>query len=118
MESAQDPRDAGDETASDKFVGHAFTGLPSGIVGATLEIRMKPLGGVSSNDSIVLGLNPGNLWSWGRSLSSLPGNGTWQTTPARTFIFDLGSLPNVVGPPSTIVAQMNALHLLDVRRAG
>ena len=104
-----------DGTGQNFHVGHSFTGLPAGIVGAELEIRMKPLGGGSSNDSINLGLNSGNTFAWGRTISALPGaGGSWTSGSGTTFILDLSSLPNASGPPTSVLSKMNADGLLDI----
>lgn len=105
-----------DETAQNKHVGQSFTGLPAGIVAAELEIRMKPLDGLSNNDSVNLGLktSPANTFAWGRQMATLPGGAGWLTNPATTFIFDLSALPNLSGPATNLLPKLIADGLLDV----
>jgi hypothetical protein len=53
-----------DATASNQAFCHTFTGLPSGIVGATLEIGLRNLGtGNPCNDTVSLQSDSGPSWS-------------------------------------------------------
>src|SRR6185436_19282273 len=79
-------------------VGHTFTGLPSGIVRAQLQIRMKAHSDIPSNDSLNLGLTcacGSPRFSWGSLIRNLPGTGGhWNNgDPAVTFLLELGNLP-------------------------
>lgn len=95
---------------SDRWFGHTFTGLPSNIVGAQMEIRMKAAGGLSTNDTIQLEfLNPG--FAWGHKINTLtPTSGTanpWNSTKDKVFILDLDSLPPSVPGVTSVLGQLS-----------
>ena len=111
-----------DDTATDAFVGQTFY-FPgsSNIVHAELEIHMKPLPGITDNDTIYLGLlnNAGNF-AWAQRIKDLPVvGGSWDAgvqPNGRLFIIDLDSLPNgLANPPNnSLLAKMNADKRLDI----
>ena len=85
-----------DNLTSNRRFAHTFTGLPPGIVGATLEIGLRAHADIPSNDTIHLEfLNP--TFRWGRSIASLPavvgGIGSWNNGDATVLTLDLGNLP-------------------------
>jgi hypothetical protein len=103
-----------DDTTINRFIGHSFVGLPAGIVGAQLTVRMKPLPDIPNNDDIYLGLNtPCNPPSWAYSslINALPGaGGTWTINPATIFTLNLGNLPG----GGNLIPKLAADRFLDV----
>lgn len=103
-----------DGAATDQWFGHRFS-LPQGctVTGVKLEIRVKPLGAGSDNDSLVLRIG-GTQWLVrfgppGTALQTLP----WNTTnfpTGQTFTLDLGSLPG----GGSLLSDLNNFRLLDV----
>ncbi|MCX7750741.1 MAG: DUF11 domain-containing protein, partial [Candidatus Bipolaricaulota bacterium] len=104
-----------DATTGEQWFGHRFA-LPQGctITGATLEIRVKPLGGDSSNDSLVLRVG-GTEWiaRFGPpGVVTLQGT-SWTTTnfsQGHTFTLNLGALPG----GGSLLGALNAQRILDV----
>ncbi len=97
-----------DGATLDRFFGHTYRRLPANIVKAELEIRMRPLGLGSSNDTLNLGLNTDATFAFGTRIENLPeANGTWDSTINRPTIFtlDLGDLG--------IIEQVAADRFLD-----
>ena len=77
---------------------HTFSGLPSGILAASLELTLKPSshssGGLAYNDTLALDYTGAGA-AWGSSIQNLPGGNPWsQSGPAVTFSLDLANLPN------------------------
>ncbi len=82
-----------DQTNSNRRFGHTFTGLPTGIVGATLTTRLRALTTVdATNDSLHLEFSPGPVFAWGRNLNSLTGK-TWSSPDQHDLVLDLAALP-------------------------
>ncbi len=107
-----------DDATANRFVGHTFGSLPTGIIAATLEICMRPHSDIPNNDSINLCLNQCSpaTFAWGEFIRDLPGNGgTWTNgEPCQCFLLDLANLPNVSGPPSNILPCLNSRCGLDM----
>lgn len=77
---------------------HTFSGLPTGILAASLELTMKPTahssGGLAYNDSLALDYTGAGA-AWGISIQNLPGGNPWNQNGAPvTFNLDLDNLPN------------------------
>ena len=102
-----------DSKVIDSQFAYSFTNLPANILGATLEIRMKPAGSLSTTDYIELQWANG-AFVWGRGMNALYG-GTWSPSSAgpTTFTLDLANLPGAT-PQDAVLASMNANHYLDV----
>ncbi len=101
-----------DDMTSNRRIGHSFTFLPAGIVGAELEVRMQPHADFSDNDTIALGLTAGGSFAVTIFIVDLPeAGGTWAGNPPTIFTLDLDDLP----PAGTsILAQVAADRVLDV----
>ncbi|HNG34643.1 MAG TPA: kelch repeat-containing protein, partial [Blastocatellia bacterium] len=106
-----------DDATVDSWVLHSFTGLPSNIVSAELEVRMQPGLGGSTNDSINFAFPPNTSVTWGQQMAALPGaGGSWNIGHApTTFILDLANLPaGATGQPTNLLSLLNTHHLLDI----
>ena len=102
-----------DDGRSNLGVGHTFTGLPSGITEASLEIRMRPHSDAPSNDSLLLGYDQLNsTFVYSTSISNLPeSGGTWNNGQgSATFHIDLDALPE--GP--SLLSLMSVSGRLDL----
>src|SRR5262249_10842107 len=107
-----------DDMTINRYVGHSFQNLPSGILAAKLEIRMKPLCANPENDSINLCLlgysGTVTAFGWSALISDLSTAGTWACgQSAETFCLDLAALRNAPCPRS-ILDCINANGQLDV----
>ncbi len=103
-----------DLNVPDHCIAHTFTGCwPScgpdcpqpgcgTIVGATLAVRMKSLGGLASNDSI--GLYDGGSLVWASNIGTLVGLPGWPLNSDKTVVLNLG--PNPI--PNTIQVPMSS----------
>ncbi|MFN0135215.1 MAG: DUF6923 family protein [Phycisphaerae bacterium] len=98
-------------------LGVRFTGIPSGVVGALLETRMRPNNYIPANDTLSIGLVPG--WppgqaSWSETIAALPGAGNWAVgDPAQTFVLDLCNLPADINGVTNVLGKL-ADGYLDV----
>ncbi len=104
---------------------HTMTGLPSNIVAANLEIRLKAgSSSLSCNDTLSLQV-AGSGFAWGRRIGA-PGSGScagplgllasaWTPGSANTFCLDLANLPNADGSFTNILPLLNLTGRLDVR---
>jgi RHS repeat-associated protein len=101
-----------DGVSGNRGFGHTFAGLPTNVVGATLEIHLKGLPGGCSNDSISIG-SPWNDARWNKRLSDLIG--VWELGQKATFVLDLANLPVSNGGISSVVDLMNIDRTLDFR---
>lgn len=100
-----------DATTLSRSVGHSFTSLPANIIKAELEVRMKPAGAASANDTIRLGLTPPSTFAYASAITGLPGTGgTWVSNLPVTFTLDLSNLPG----GGNILSKVAAERLLDV----
>lgn len=102
-----------DLNESDHCIAHTFTGCwPScgpgcpqpgcgTIVGATLAVRMKSLGGLASNDSI--GLYDGGNVLWASNIGTLVGLPGWPLNSDVTVVLNLGPnpIPNTIQVPTS-----------------
>ncbi len=106
-----------DEPTTNKFFLQSFSGLPTNIVRAELEVRAQPNGG-ASNDSIHLDFPPFNApaFTWSKNFFALHPGGTWDPGQgANTFILDLCNLPaGGVGQPTNLIGLLNANQSLHV----
>ncbi len=100
-----------DEFSQDQRFGHTFAGLPGGIVGATLTVRLRRGAGGFQNDSVHLGFDGASSFSWSAQFQNLPGN-TWLPNGApQLFVLNLANLlPGGV----SLLAKLNADRALDV----
>jgi hypothetical protein len=105
---------------ANSWFGHTFTGLPFGIVAATLEIRVKagPVWG-THNDHIAIvdsisGCTP--TWFWQNRFKNLPeAGGTWSADQSATFCLDLDALPIGASASTTSVISQLASGRLSIR---
>lgn len=107
-----------DDPATDSFFLHSFTGLPTNIVRAELEVRMRPEAGGTGNDSIHFDFPPFNApsFTWGQNMFALHPGGTWNAGQgAHTFVLDLGNLPaGSIGQPTDLLSRLNTHHALNI----
>jgi len=90
--------------ANARFV-HTFTGLPPGIIGGSLEIRLRAHAGYSVNDSMALEfLNPSFRWS--RYIDSLVPTGPWNAGTSKVVTLDLANLPPSVTGETSVIGDM------------
>lgn len=112
------PKKGFDDPTANRFFLQSFTGLPSNIVKAELEIRMSPDGNGSDNDSIHFDFPPFNApsFTWGQNIRNLHPGGTWNTGQgAYTFTLDLCNLPaGAAGQPTNLLGLINANHSLHI----
>ena len=93
-----------DQIVANRRFGHTFSGLPSGIVAAELEFRVRAHSDIPTNDRLVLEfLNPS--WAYGNSLATLTGT-TWTSGTEKLITLDLDNLPpatsGVIGATSVL----------------
>jgi hypothetical protein len=87
-----------DAEVTNFHMGHTFTNLPMGVVGAILEIGVKAdSGDVTTNDSLNLDFH-GQAFSWSSSLADLSTSGTWTPGTQEVITLDLCALPTANGP--------------------
>jgi hypothetical protein len=79
-----------DPTVNRQF-GHTFRNLPTGIVSARLEIKLRAECELSYNDTLGAQFT-GSGTAWNASIASLAG-GTWNCGQEATIVLDLGALP-------------------------
>jgi len=109
-----------DSTTSNRVITHTFSNLPSRILGAELEVRMKPHSDIADNDALHLVQLGGQSFAYGARIRQLPAaGGTWDNgDPAATFVFDLDDLfdtPEGADPPgNSVLAEMAARGRLDL----
>jgi len=105
-----------DVLGNDRVFGHTFTGLPTGIIAATMEIHLRALSGKPSNDGIGLELVGGTTpFAWYSRISQLPGaGGTWNQGQHAVFTLNLAALPNANGGFTDILPNINVDQALDV----
>ncbi len=98
-----------------RHLSHSFAGLPADISSATLTLHLKPLGAVSQDDVLRVGLQSCTapdvwVWTYTQSVASLPGvGGVWTTNDPTTLVLNLAALPGGVN----LLAQINASHRLE-----
>ena len=99
-----------DSPAVNARFGHTFGKLPCGIVGATLEVKLRAENDIPQNDSINLQWQ-GAGWGWGSVISALPGSGgTWNPGQTNTVVLNLAALPG----GGSLLPFMNITNALDV----
>lgn len=106
-----------DDLSSNKVFGHTFTGLPSGIVAATLNVHLQARPDIPTNDAIHIEIVSMQLSSfiWGSHLSALPeAGGTWNVGQDAWFTLDLSALPNADGSFTNALPSINSDQALDV----
>jgi hypothetical protein len=100
---------------ANSWFGHTFSGLPTGIVAARLEIRARATTGSgwpgTYNDhiSIVKTLSCSSpTWHWQSRFANLPeAGGSWSPGDVETFCLDLDALPTKTGPVSVLSSLVN-----------
>jgi hypothetical protein len=118
----------------DRQVAHTFTGLPPGIVAATLTLRVRAGSdpGVST-DGVLISFADAASTSycadavvWARSFGPVPAGGcfpvadpsglvgSWASGNDAEVELDLSALPLAAGGTVDVLPQMNALGFLDV----
>ena len=107
-----------DDATIDSNLGHTFATLPTNVVKAELEIRLKPGGTGSDDDTInLLFSQQAATPAWSLRLADVPANtsNSWAPGgPAQTFKFDLASLPNGSNPTVNLVDLLSARQYLDI----
>ena len=126
-----------DATSWNNSFIHTIANLPGGIVGAILEIRIRPLGEVSCNDGLHLMFTDGTGSAvapevkWGRRLGTGSGStfcdatpglvgSEWNTTNypnGHTFLLDLCDLPlhsGQTGFASDLIPRLDQVKYLDI----
>ncbi len=88
---ATSPPLAFDEQSINRHFGHTFTGLPPGIIGAKLTLRVRALSS-ASNDGMALELMSGPSFAWSRTFAALSGL-TWNSPDEALLTLDLANLP-------------------------
>lgn len=106
-----------DELSSNRFILESLP-LPAGpgttVVGMSLNIHLRSLGGASSNDSIHLVI-AGNTFAWSRNIRDLPGaGGTWAAGQRLDSCLDLARLPLAGGGTIDLTAAVLAAGRLDI----
>lgn len=88
------PVRAFDDVGADRTFGHTFGGLPGGIQGAVLTMRIRAVSYGSANDTVNLEVpaGPGETWGWAIFLSDLQGS-SWDPGAETVVVLDLGDLP-------------------------
>lgn len=99
------PQRSFDQAGINLAFGHTFTGLPTGIVGARLTVRLRAEG-FADNDGLSLELLPGPQFAWGQSVRNLTGVNPWVNPADRTVTLDLASLP---ASPQGVTGILSAL---------
>jgi hypothetical protein len=95
-----------DDPAINRFVGHTFTGLPSNIVKAELEVRRSQ--SIGFNDTINLAFTPGSpTVVWSIPMVSLATNN-------QTFTLDVANLPPNGSFSTNLIPTLAAKRSLDV----
>ena len=93
-----------DQIVSNRKFGHTFTGLPSGIVAAELELCLRAGTDVPTNDVLYLEfLNP--TFRWDKSLAFLTAM-TWTVGDVKKLVLDLGNLPPSTGSVTSVLGDM------------
>lgn len=119
--------------SANRSIAHTFASLPAGIVGATLQMRVR--GGtfdLVSNDIIVLAFADGSTdlpgaLEFARTFGPFAGGGPFVPDPdpgllqsttwgnqTRLFTLDLAALPLAAGGTLNLLPQLNAHSFLDV----
>lgn len=118
----------------DRQVAHTFTGLPTNITAATLELRVRA-GNVTGvgNDGVLISfvdtetvLYCGGDVAWARSFAPIEGVGcfpvpdatglvgSWSGGQVATIVLDLGALPLAGGGTLDLIPQIRDLGFVDV----
>jgi hypothetical protein len=105
-----------DATRGNRVLAQRFRlGTANCVQAATLRARMKPLPGDATNDTLTVRVPGGS--SWAKRMAAVSPTGPWAYSSlratAKTVVLDLGGLPSSGGSTS-LVAALNAKHLLDV----
>lgn len=101
-----------DDRAGNRFFGHTFSNLPTGICGATLRISVCSDGGNSDNDALILD-RVGNTFAWNQQFPVLTGL-PWFEGDCREFSLDLTDLPTGLGGSQQNLLDSLADGQLDV----
>lgn len=100
-----------DDMSLDKSMGHTFQWPAISISAAELEIRVRSMGQVSSNDRLSLEFNDGyfegesEAFKWSSTLVILS-HTSWSYGEEATFIFDLANLPVDLYGRTSVLAHM------------
>ena len=112
-----------DDDVTDAWLGHTFGNIPAYASQVRLRVRLRAVGGLPDNDTIILGLvGPGGVLStpnWSRRFGSQPGDpgllgAPWTVGKTNEFVLNLGALPNRVGPPTDLLPLIRESRYLDV----
>ncbi len=119
---------------ADRQVAHTFTGLPSNIVAATLQLRVRAgnIAGVTSDGVLISFVDEetvlycGGDVVWARSFAPTAGGGcfpvpdatglvgSWNGGQTATIVLDLAALPLPGGGTTNLIAQMSDRGFIDV----
>lgn len=94
-----------DSGLTNRWIAHTFTGLPTGIVGATLRFRVCGIAGDQGNDSLLLESHGGGNFAWYQFLGTLAGGtpNSWAAGQCLVRTLDLAALPPGLGLSGTNV---------------
>lgn len=101
-----------DDMEINESMGHTFQWVACPIAAAELEIRVRSLGDVSSNDRLSLEFNDkyfegeSEVWRWTTTFEILSQNG-WYEGKDTTLVFDLDNLPVDLYGRTSVLAYMN-----------
>lgn len=102
-----------DVMGTDQWFGHTFDRLPSGIIAARLDFRVR--GGPNSqcfNDAInVMYDDAAQTFGWGSQFQNLPGGGNYGSGVTYATTLDLDALPG----GTSLIDDLNSDGFLDVR---
>ncbi len=115
-----------DVLGSNQSICHTFSGLPSNIAAATLQVRLRAASNGACDDSLALQvIGPGFVWDRRIGTGGDPQfqcddtagllGCPWTPGRTRTICLDLAALPNADGTTTNLLAYVNATRQLDVR---
>jgi hypothetical protein len=98
--------------------GYTFTDLPV-LIGATLELHVTAGALSQAGDGVSLRfIGPGPDFGWTTTFAALDaaagGDGVWSAGEDAVFTLNLASLPDMGGPPISLIDALNADAYLDL----
>lgn len=101
-----------DDRTPNRYFGHTFSGLPTGICGATLRISVCADGSQPENDALLLDVKADNSFAWHQQFPALVE--PWFRGICREFSLDLADLPPGIGNSQSSLLDSLADGQLDV----
>lgn len=101
-----------DDRAPNRYFGHTFSNLPTGICGATLRISVCADGSQPENDALLLEVKTDNSFAWHQQFPALIE--PWFRGICREFSLDLSDLPPGIGNSQNSLLDSLADGQLDV----